>query len=93
MARTLRHLGQHGHDDFYTGELAARIAYDLDKNGSFVTAGDLRRYRLPDAPPNEGSYHDYTISSAAPPHGGATLIAIPQHPGRVRFAEDGPQLA
>ena len=73
---TLRHLGKHGPEDFYSGELADRIAYDLDRNGSFVTANDLKAYQLPDAPPNEGTYHEFTVSSAAPPHGGATLIAI-----------------
>ncbi|MEM7112936.1 MAG: gamma-glutamyltransferase family protein [Chloroflexota bacterium] len=73
---TLRHLGQYGYEDFYTGELADRIAHDLATNGSFVTAIDLANYRLDPTPPTIGSYRDYKISSAAPPHGGATLIAI-----------------
>ncbi|MCA9986273.1 MAG: gamma-glutamyltransferase [Anaerolineales bacterium] len=73
---TLRHLGKHGPEDFYTGELAARIAADLEKNGSFVTANDLANYQLQETPPNVGTFHDYTVTSSGPPHGGATLIAI-----------------
>jgi gamma-glutamyltranspeptidase/glutathione hydrolase len=75
-AKTLEHLVSHGPEDFYSGELAERMANDLATNGSFVTAADLANYQLLDAAPNEGTYHEYEISSAAPPHGGNTLIAI-----------------
>lgn len=73
---TLRHLGKHGPEDFYTGELAQRMAHDLAENDSFVSAEDLANYKLTPAPPVVGTYRGHTVSSAAPPHGGATLIAI-----------------
>jgi gamma-glutamyltranspeptidase/glutathione hydrolase len=75
-ARTLAHLAEHGAEDFYHGDLAARMTSDLAANGSFVTADDLATYRLREDASVHGSYHDFTITSAAPPHGGATLIAI-----------------
>lgn len=55
-ANTLRHLGQHGPEDFYTGELAQRMMADLSANGSYVdhrrhgrlqiTGGDSRHWHL-----------------------------------------------
>jgi gamma-glutamyltranspeptidase / glutathione hydrolase len=75
-ARTLRHLAQHGPEDFYGGELAARMSRDLAAHGSFVTAEDLASYRIRDVEPVVGSYRGYTVRSSPPPHGGPTLIAI-----------------
>lgn len=75
-AATLRHLARHGADDFYQGELAARISADLEANQSFVTADDLRQYTLRDQQPVEGSYNGLRISTSQPPHGGPTLLAI-----------------
>jgi gamma-glutamyltranspeptidase/glutathione hydrolase len=75
-ARTLRHLAEHGPEDFYHGELADRMAQDLEAGGSFVTRQDLETYQLRESPPVVGTYRGYTISSAGPPHGGATLLAI-----------------
>ncbi|MEZ4637990.1 MAG: gamma-glutamyltransferase family protein [Caldilineaceae bacterium] len=75
-ASTLRHLATYGPEDFYTGELAGRMAADLAENGSFVTAEDLADYHLREGASVHGTYHGYSVTSAAPPHGGATLIAI-----------------
>ena len=47
-AATLSHLATHGPEDFYTGELAARMIADLEANGSYVTADDLAEYTLRD---------------------------------------------
>jgi gamma-glutamyltranspeptidase / glutathione hydrolase len=75
-ANTLRHLGRYGPEDFYTGELAARMMTDLSANGSFVTAEDLATYQLREAMRVAGTYRGYGISSTTAPHGGPTLIAI-----------------
>lgn len=75
-AASLRHLARHGYQDFYHGEMAERMARDLAANGSFVTADDLAGYELPESDAVLGTFHDYTVASAPPPHGGATLIAI-----------------
>jgi gamma-glutamyltranspeptidase/glutathione hydrolase len=75
-ARTLRHLAEHGADDFYHGELAGRMSEDLDANGSFVTADDLAHYQARDPSPVVGTYREYTVVTAPPPHGGPTLVAL-----------------
>jgi gamma-glutamyltranspeptidase/glutathione hydrolase len=75
-ARTLRHLGQHGADDFYHGELARRMGADLEAKGAFVTTADLANYKLGEDRLVTGSYRDYTLRSITAPHGGPTLIAI-----------------
>jgi gamma-glutamyltranspeptidase / glutathione hydrolase len=75
-ARTLQWIVAHGPQDFYHGELADRLATDLEANGSFVTRADLESYMLREEPTVHGSYRGYPLTSAAPPHGGATLIAI-----------------
>lgn len=74
--QTLRHLAAKGADDFYHGELAARMSADLAANGAFVTAADLANYSLRDAAPVQGTYRGYGIASATAPHGGATIVAI-----------------
>jgi gamma-glutamyltranspeptidase/glutathione hydrolase len=75
-ARSLRQLAGAGADDFYHGDLARRMTDDLAANGSFVTALDLAEYTLRDEEPVVGTYRGYTISTAQPPHGGPTLLAI-----------------
>lgn len=75
-AATLRHLAESGPDDFYRGDLARRMAADLQANGSFVTADDLATYTLREEMSVTGSYRGYTVTSAAAPHGGPTLIAM-----------------
>ena len=76
QGRTLRKLGRRGPNDFYTGELAGRMAEDLAANGSFVAAQDLAEYRLHDEEAVWGTYRGYRIATAPPPHGGPTLLAI-----------------
>jgi gamma-glutamyltranspeptidase/glutathione hydrolase len=75
-AKTLAHLTERGMEDFYHGELADRMAADLAANGSYVTRQDFADYALRDEEPVTGTYRGYTVTSAGPPHGGPTLLAI-----------------
>lgn len=75
-ANTLRHLAKHGAEDFYTGDLGARISADLAANGSYVTADDLAGYQLRKEMGVSGTYRGYQVDSTTAPHGGPTLIAI-----------------
>lgn len=75
-ARTLHHLAKRGADDFYHGELARRMSEDLAVNGSFVTAADLANYQVREPHPVVGSYREYRVVTAPPPHGGPTLLAL-----------------
>ncbi len=74
--RSLRHLAQHGADDFYHGEFGARMAQDIARHGGYVTPADFQGYALPPAAGVKGTFGEYEIASAAAPHGGPTLIAI-----------------
>ncbi|MBM3457645.1 MAG: gamma-glutamyltransferase, partial [Armatimonadetes bacterium] len=74
--RTLRRLAEQGPEDFYVGELAREMTTDLAAQGSFVTAEDFASYPVRDEPAVVGDYRGYTISTAQPPHGGPTLVAI-----------------
>lgn len=76
MAMTLDRIAAKGAADFYTGEIAARIAEDFERNGAFVTAGDLASYRVVEGAPVTGTYRGYTIASNPPPGSGAVLIAM-----------------
>ena len=76
LARTLKHLAERGPQDFYHGELAKRMATDLEANGSLVTAADLEGYQLPAVEPLVGTYRGYTVATSPAPHGGPTLLAI-----------------
>ena len=44
IAATLKHLAEHGLDDFYRGELACEIAADLERAGSPLRRDDLERH-------------------------------------------------
>jgi gamma-glutamyltranspeptidase/glutathione hydrolase len=73
---TLRHLAKHGPEDFYRGELAARMTDDLAANDAYVTGDDLHDYQLRDDAVVTSTYRGYTVTSAVAPHGGPTLLAI-----------------
>ncbi len=75
-AKTLRHLARNGADDFYYGALMEQMTADLAANASFVTRQDFENYQLQENASVEGTYRGYPLSSAAPPHGGPTLLAI-----------------
>jgi len=74
--RTLERLASAGADDFYTGELAAKMVADFQAHHSWVTADDLRDYRVREEPPVVTDYRGFTIVTNQPPHGGPTLAAI-----------------
>jgi gamma-glutamyltranspeptidase len=73
-ARTLRHLGERGPDDFYHGELARTMMADLAAHGAYVTTDDLASYRLREDQLVTGTYRGYTVTSAD---------RHPQHPRRL----------
>lgn len=76
MAETLQKLAENGPDIFYKGEIAERIADDMEKNGGFVTLKDLNNYKAIVTKPLYGNYRGYTIMSNPSPGGGVTIIEI-----------------
>jgi gamma-glutamyltranspeptidase/glutathione hydrolase len=75
-ARVLRRLASAGPEDFYTGELAQRMAEDLEANGAFVTAADLANYRVRVVEPLWLTYRGYELATNPPAGGGVCLAEI-----------------
>ena len=75
-ARSLQRIIDNGPEDFYHGELMEQMTGDLAANGSFVTRQDFESYALREQMSVSGTYRGHVVTSAAPPHGGPTLIAI-----------------
>jgi gamma-glutamyltranspeptidase/glutathione hydrolase len=73
-ADTLTQLAERGADDFYNGDLAARIGADLEQNGAYVTRDDLANYATKSYAPTTASYRDYTVYSNGAPGGGPLLL-------------------
>ena len=76
LADTLRRIARHGADDFYTGEIAARIAEDMHRGGGLLSEHDLASYRTTRTDPLRGRYRDYDITTNHPPGGGVMLVEM-----------------
>lgn len=73
-AATLRAISAGGHDAFYRGEIARRMAEDLQANGSAVTLQSLAEYRAEDSRVVRGTYRGYEIVGLDVPSGGVIAI-------------------
>ncbi len=74
LAATLRTIASDP-ADFYHGEIAEKLAADIQKGGGLITTEDLARYSVKEREPITGTYHGYTVVSAPPPSsGGIALI-------------------
>ncbi len=76
LAATLRAIAAGGEDAFYRGEIARRIAADMEANGAALTAEALEAYRALDAPIVRGSYRGYELVGTDVPAAGAVSIGI-----------------
>mgnify|MGYP003652745304 FL=1 len=77
LAKTLKIIQEQGHDGFYKGEIAQKLAAFIQKNGGFVTEEDLARYQAVWREPVVFNYKDLNIISMAPPSsGGVTMNQI-----------------
>lgn len=75
-ARSLRRLADSGPDDFYTGQLAEQMLADLERNGSFITADDLAKYRPRVEAPLSIDYRGHEVLTNNPAGGGICLAQI-----------------
>ncbi|HVC63155.1 MAG TPA: gamma-glutamyltransferase family protein [Acetobacteraceae bacterium] len=76
MGRTYRRLASHGAEDFYAGEIAARIAADMADHAGLLSLDDLAGCAPEENPPLWGSYRFYRIATNNPPGGGIQLIEM-----------------
>jgi len=94
LARTLRRLADRGAGDFYTGEIARRIARDMEANRGWITEHDLAELPDPEVVPAvAGTYRGWEVYTLPPPSGGwvvmQALNILEQAPGEdLRLTEE-----
>ena len=66
-ANTLRAIQKGGADAFYKGEIAKKIAADMEDNGGIITYADLAQYRAIERAPVVGHYRGHTLYAGGPP--------------------------
>lgn len=77
LAHTLELIRDYGHDGFYAGENAKRLADFMASIGGIITEEDLARYEAIEREPIRGTYRGYEIVSMPPPSsGGITLVQM-----------------
>src|SRR4051794_6326090 len=74
LGDTLERLGEHGADDFYTGELARTVSGHVREEGGLLTLDDLAGYRIVRRRPIHVSYLGHEFVSNPPPSSGGLLI-------------------
>ncbi|MDP4796329.1 MAG: gamma-glutamyltransferase [Rhodospirillales bacterium] len=76
MAKTYRRIAEAGADDFYEGELAAKIVADMEANGGLISAEDLKTTMPQDADVLWTDYRGYQVASSPPPGGGIMVLQM-----------------
>jgi gamma-glutamyltranspeptidase len=66
-ASTLRAIQKGGADAFYRGEIAKKIAADMEANGGILSFADLAQYRAIERAPVSASYRGHTLYAGGPP--------------------------
>jgi gamma-glutamyltranspeptidase/glutathione hydrolase len=76
LAATLRHLANAGLADFYNGELARRIAADLEQAGSPVSLSDLAQHTASRPAPLHVDIQGARLYNTQPPTQGVASLLI-----------------
>jgi len=77
LAWSLKQIAARGPDAFYRGEIAERIAADMEAHGGLITMEDLAVYNPVIREPVHGTYRGYEIYSMPPPSsGGVHLVQM-----------------
>ena len=76
MANTLRLIAAEGADVFYTGQLASRIAEDMEAHGGMLDERDLAEYRTTHNQPIQTSYRGLDVTTNHPPGGGVMVLEM-----------------
>lgn len=74
LATTLTTIAKTEGEDFYRGEIARRMAEDIQANGGAVTLQSLQDYQAEDALVVRGSYRGYDLAGSYIPSAGALAI-------------------
>jgi gamma-glutamyltranspeptidase/glutathione hydrolase len=66
-ATTLRAIAKDGAETFYRGEIARKIAADLQESGGIIGFADLAQYRAIEREPVAGQYRGHTLYAGGAP--------------------------
>ncbi len=77
LANTLRRLAANGADDFYQGEIAQKIAADMEANDGWISLEDLKSFPDPtELEPLHTTFRGFDVYSQPPPCGGWTALLV-----------------
>lgn len=77
LAKSLRLIAKQGAKAFYQGEIATKIAKEMQSHGGTMTFEDLKAYKVVERQPIIGDYRGYKVVTMPPPSsGGVHLIEI-----------------
>ena len=74
LAATIARMQKAGAREFYEGETARRIAADMQANGGFITAADLKDYQAVLREPLATTYRGHQVLTSAPSASGGMAI-------------------
>jgi gamma-glutamyltranspeptidase/glutathione hydrolase len=74
LAQSLRAIASKGPAAFYKGEIAEKIADEMERSGGLITLADLAAYEAKLRAPVGGVYRGYDIFSMPPPSSGGTHV-------------------
>jgi gamma-glutamyltranspeptidase/glutathione hydrolase len=65
LAKTMERIARNGAAEFYEGETARRLAYEMAKNGGLITLADLKAFNVSERAPLTGHYKGYEVITAS----------------------------
>lgn len=90
LAKSLRLIAKQGAKAFYQGEIATKIAKEMQSHGGTMTLEDLKAYKVVERQPIIGDYRGYKVATMPPPSsGGVHLIEILNMLEHYPIREDG----
>jgi gamma-glutamyltranspeptidase/glutathione hydrolase len=87
LAATLLRVSFEGRDAFYTGTVAEQLSARTRELGGLITVRDLATYPVATMRPLCAAWRGYTVMSAPPPMGGASVLEMLQMADMAGVAE------
>ncbi len=79
LARVLKALAEQGHDGFYRGAVAERLAKGIEAAGGIIRLDDFHQYQVLERAPIEFEYRGQRVITAPPPSSGGVALASMLH--------------
>jgi len=74
LAKTLSLISKKGHEGFYKGITAKRIAASMKLDGGLISEADLAAYKPQTRKPSVGKFRNYEVITMPPPSSGGILL-------------------